>query len=314
MPKILKVLAVSSALLLSLAACSAAKAPQAAGCPAAPSGSSSAKVNVSGKLGVMPTVKFGSPLKATKTERSVIIDGKGPVAKPGDLVLMDLVAYNATTGKQISATTYKPGGTTSFALDQQHLLPGLFKAIDCSTVGSRVATIVPPADAFGTTGNTSLGVGANDSIVFVTDIESIAPLKATGTPQPAQTGFPTVTLAPDGTPTVTVPKAAAPTTLQVSVLKKGTGAVVKSGDVVTMQYQGVIWATGKVFDQSWGRSPFSTSTTGVIPGFGQALVGQRVGSQVIAVIPPALGYGAKGTTGISGTDTLVFVIDILAIQ
>lgn len=302
-----------SALLLPLAACSSATTPS-SGCSAAAGGSTASKVTVTGKLGAAPTVKFAAPLKATKTERSVVIDGKGPVAKPGSLVTMDLVAYNATTGKEISATTYKPGGNTSFALDQQHLIPGLFKAIDCSTVGSRVATIVPPADAFGATGNTSLGVGANDSIIFVTDIESIAALKATGTPQPPQAGFPTVKLAADGTPTVTVPKTAAPTSLQVSVLKKGSGATVKTGDVVTMQYQGVIWDTGKVFDQSWGRAPFTTSTTGVIAGFGQALVGQKVGSQVIAVIPPALGYGTKGTTGIKGTDTLVFVIDILAIQ
>ncbi|MEO6309178.1 MAG: FKBP-type peptidyl-prolyl cis-trans isomerase, partial [Leifsonia sp.] len=46
---------------------------------------------------------------------------------------------------------------------------------------------------------------------------------------------------------------------------------------------------------------------------GKALVGQAVGSQVIAVIPPADGYGEAGVpnAGIGGTDTLVFVVDIL---
>ena len=53
---------------------------------------------------------------------------------------------------------------------------------------------------------------------------------------------------------------------------------------------------------------------GVVPGFAQALEGQTVGSQILAVIPPELGYGEAGNegAGIKGTDTLVFVVDILA--
>jgi peptidylprolyl isomerase len=51
-----------------------------------------------------------------------------------------------------------------------------------------------------------------------------------------------------------------------------------------------------------------------VKGFGAALVGQKVGSQVVAIIPPADGYGTSGSTDgtIKGTDTMVFVIDILA--
>ena len=90
----------------------------------------------------------------------------------------------------------------------------------------------------------------------------------------------------------------------------------KAGDTVTVHYTGVVWATGKTFDSSWTRgTPASFATTGVIPGFGKALVGQKVGSQVIAVIPPADGYGAKvppNQTDITPTSTLVFVVDILA--
>ena len=45
-----------------------------------------------------------------------------------------------------------------------------------------------------------------------------------------------------------------------------------------------------------------------------ALVGQKVGSRVLVVVPPAEGYGKDGNqqAGIKGTDTLVFVVDILA--
>ena len=49
---------------------------------------------------------------------------------------------------------------------------------------------------------------------------------------------------------------------------------------------------GTVFDSSWDKgAPTQFATTDVVPGFKQALEGQTVGSQVVAVIPPADGYG-----------------------
>jgi peptidylprolyl isomerase len=51
----------------------------------------------------------------------------------------------------------------------------------------------------------------------------------------------------------------------------------------------------------------------VIPGWDTGLVGQTVGSRVMLSIPPADGYGKTGASqaGITGTDTLVFVVDII---
>lgn len=82
-------------------------------------------------------------------------------------------------------------------------------------------------------------------------------------------------------------------------------------------YNGVIWRTGQVFDSSWARNaPFTTVIGGgqLIKGWEAGLVGQRVGSRVLLVIPPADGYGSSGSSqvGITGTDTMVFAVDILA--
>ena len=75
------------------------------------------------------------------------------------------------------------------------------------------------------------------------------------------------------------------------------------------------WNTGEIFDSSWQRgAPATFPTDGVIQGFRDALVGQTVGSQVIAIIPPDLGYGPQGGTpdgSIGAEDTIVFVVDIL---
>lgn len=314
--KTLSVLAIAT-LAFSLAACSSSTSAD--GCSPTASGANSSKVTVTGKFGEAPTVKFTKGLSTKTTERSVVIEGKGAVAKTNGTVEVDYTAYDAASGKKIDGTTYKSGGTTAFQL-KSPLLSGIVKGLKCSSAGSRVVAVIPPADAFKSAGSQGLGVKATDSLVFVFDVVKVmSPVKvlpkANGAAQKPAAGLPTVKLAANGEPTVTVPKADAPTDLRIADLKKGTGTTVKSGDTVTVHYTGLIWATGKVFDSSWTRGqPASFATTGVIPGFGKALVGQKVGSQVIAVIPPADGYGTGGqaSAGISGTDTLVFVVDILA--
>lgn len=103
-----------------------------------------------------------------------------------------------------------------------------------------------------------------------------------------------------------------PTELVLKVITEGTGDTVKSGDSVTVDYQGTNWTDGEVFDESYGKTPATFTTGGVVKGFGAALVGQKVGAQLVVGIPPEFGYGSAGSAsaGIAGTDTLVFVIEI----
>ena len=96
----------------------------------------------------------------------------------------------------------------------------------------------------------------------------------------------------------------------------GCGPGVKQAQDIAVQYTGVIWRTGQVFSSSWQSKTPLTTPIGegqVIKGWDTALVGQTVGSRVLLVVPPADGYGSAGQSqvGINGTDTLVFVVDIL---
>ncbi|MEO6943973.1 MAG: FKBP-type peptidyl-prolyl cis-trans isomerase [Lacisediminihabitans sp.] len=276
---------------------------------------------MTGTMGTEPKVTIPKKLSSKTTQRTVTIEGKGLEAKPNSVVDIDYAVYNTTSGKKIDSTKYGAKGT-SITLDKANLLPGLYKAIHCSAPGARVVAVIPPADAFGAAGSSGLGIAAKDSIVFVIDVlKTTAPQKvlkkADGAAVAPKDGFPTVKLASNGEPTITMPKTDPPAALGIEVLKKGTGKLVKDGATVTINYVGALWATGKVFDSSWTRgAPATFPTTGVVTGFGKAMVGQTVGSQVVAVIPPSEGYGASGQpqAGISGTDTMVFVIDILAVS
>ena len=117
-------------------------------------------------------------------------------------------------------------------------------------------------------------------------------------------------------PTFTFPKGPPPATLKSAVLRQGSGATVNKGDLLVADYLGQVWQ-GAPFDNSYDRkqpSGFVIGTGKVIPGWDQVLVGAKVGSRVLMSIPPAQGYGPSGNqqAGIKGTDTLEFVVDIVA--
>jgi peptidylprolyl isomerase len=124
----------------------------------------------------------------------------------------------------------------------------------------------------------------------------------------AGTGF-------DQKPTVAKGSGTPSSKLAVKTVIKGDGPKIVSGDFIQVNYLGQIWNTAKVFDTSFGRGAY-TNVIGqgkVIPGWDQGLIGHSVHSRVEMAIPPSLGYGSKGDpqSGIKGTDTLVFVIDVL---
>jgi len=298
-----------------------------AGCGSATSSSSHpgaaadtyTSVTATGTFGKTPTVKIPAATGSGALYTKTVIQGTGVALTSAQSLLGDFVMYD-WSGKthKLIGSTYSNGTPTLFA---GSLLPGLEKALIGQKVGSRVLAVIPPADAFGTTGNSEIGVGAKDTVIFVVDMLKTFD-NTVGVPgKQANSGggaLPTVTAGAAGKgPTITIPKTAAPTTLQVKVLVKGTGAKVTKGQYLVVQYTGMLWRTKKVFDSSWSRGvPWSTPIGAgqVVSGWDKGLVGQTVGSRVLLVIPPVDGYGKTGQSaaGIKATDTMVFVIDIIA--
>lgn len=311
----------------SLAACApgdSTTAEQSGDCSPTASGSASEAVKTAGDFGAKPEVTIDFPTDVSETQRTVAIAGDGDeVAVEGATANVQFSLYSGATGEELSSTTYDEAGLAPFPVDAEQFLVGIVKTIQCSTAGSRVVGVIPPDESFADdAAREQLGVGADDDIVFVVDIVSVdapAPAalpRADGEDQPAEDGFPTVELDDDGRPTITIPSTDPPAELAVAVLKQGDGDTVGENSDVTVHYVGMNWTTGEIFDESWARGTPSTFNTGqVVPGFKAALEGQKVGSQIIAVLPPSEGYGEAGNEGaaISGTDTIVFVVDILGI-
>jgi peptidylprolyl isomerase len=290
----------------------------AAAVAAVPAGAATAidAVTVSTDTAVKPAVQFKKPFAIKKTADSVVAAGTGDVLKKGETITFDYVLVNGRTGKEIQ-TSYG-SSAAALVLDSAKTNKQLVKSLTGTNVGSRVLVAIAPKDGLAKKLK-SASVKASDTLLFVLDVKSVrTPLeRATGEPVAPVDGLPTVALASDGKPTITIPSGAtAPTSLVVQPLIKGTGPVVQSGQTITVHYTGVIWDTGKQFDSSWDRKQSADFTIGqgsVIAGWDEGLVGQTVGSQVLLVVPPDKGYGSSGSSsaGIKGTDTLVFVVDIL---
>ena len=263
-----------------------------------------------------PTVTFKTkPLSVTATTTKVVTAGKGAKLVTANSITFNYSLFNAKDGKQIETSFGK--GTVPLDLSSTRLMKGLGKGLTGQLVGSRLLVAIPPADAFGAAGSAQAGVGPTDTIVFLIDvISAITPLSsATGTAVPPKAGLPTAIVVGAKAAIITVPKTEPPPTLVVQPLITGSGQVVKSGQTIKVTYTGVLWKDGKKFDASSDHgSPvdIQIGTGKVIPGWDKGLVGQTVGSRILLVVPPADGYGAKGSPPIGPKDTMVFVVDILA--
>ncbi|WP_439566009.1 FKBP-type peptidyl-prolyl cis-trans isomerase [Microcella sp.] len=309
----------SAALLLSLAACApGGSAPADGDC--APAGTASDAVSVEGVFGEVPTIEFDGPLMPDATQRTVIEQGEGDAAANGDTVVIEYTVLNGETGAELATTGFTGENAERFPIDTASAqLVGFSLLLDCATPGTRLAGVIPPVEGFGEQGVPELSLTGSESLVFVIDVVSIVPPaleRAEGEAQEAPEGFPTVELADNGAPTITLPEGEPFTEFDLAVLILGDGPVVEDGQTVTVHYTGMNWNTGEIFDSSWERGTTADfPTSGVIQGFRDALVGQTVGSQVIAIIPPDLGYGPSGGTpdgSIGPDDVIVFVVDILA--
>lgn len=127
-----------------------------------------------------------------------------------------------------------------------------------------------------------------------------------------------VTGAAEKKPTVTFDQPFAVTKTTKKALTEGDGATLKKGDSISVNYVGVNGRDGKVFDNSFDRgtpTQFTLTDGALIDGFITGLVGAKVGSRMLIAIPPDDGYGTDGqpSAGIEGTDTLLFVVNILSV-
>jgi FKBP-type peptidyl-prolyl cis-trans isomerase len=109
--------------------------------------------------------------------------------------------------------------------------------------------------------------------------------------------------------------------LQIIDSKVGTGASPKTGQTCVMHYTGWLYENGqkgKKFDSSVDRNEpfeFKIGQRQVIAGWDEGVASMNVGGKRTLIIPPALGYGARGAGGVIPPNaTLMFDVELLAVK
>ncbi len=233
-----------------------------------------------------------------------IIDNKagtGQAIVAHDTVTVQYVGCGQITAKQFDAS-WDSGQAATFSIDQ--VIKGWTQGLVGMKIGGQRTLVIPGELAYGAS-PTSPDIKPDETLVFVIDLVAIK-----------QAADPAVLEAINkrGKPTVKVPDTAA-TELKITDDVAGTGAEVKAHDSVTVHYVGVGQVSKKQFDASWDRGKtIDFSIDGVIKGWTQGLLGMKVGGRRTLVIPGSLAYGANPpSTDIQANETLVFVIDLVAI-
>ncbi|MGA5415413.1 FKBP-type peptidyl-prolyl cis-trans isomerase [Streptomyces pseudogriseolus] len=270
------------------------------------------------KFGEKPTVAKGSGDPSKDLAVKTVIAGGGRTIAENDFVVANYLGQVWSTAK-VFDNSYDRKQPLAIQLAQGTIIDGWRYGLVGKKTGSRVQMAIPPTWGYGDQGNAQAGIKGTDTLVFVVDVEDTfnAKSSAKGT-DVAQDNIdlPKVGTNTDGkAPSIEVPDAAAPKKLVANYVIEGDGAKVGAEDSVLVQYKGVLWDGGKEFDSTYGRGQLTSfSLQQVVKGWAQGLTGKKVGSRVLIVIPPELGYGDNPPqgSGIQKDSTLVFSVDILA--
>jgi hypothetical protein len=308
--RIASVLAAAVVLAAGLTACSTTvnETRNAAVCGPYSSGSSSDAVSASwSKSG--PKLDFPTPLSSKRNQVSVLKQGSGATLQDGQIARIGFSLAVGKTGQVLQTGGY--GASNFFPRTVGHDDP-IGKALECRSVGTRLALVTSVKDLLGTGAGQQLGVSDSSSLVLAIEVISGYPGKADGVNVLQDNSLPAVVTAVDGQPGIVLPNVnKAPTTFRSAVVKAGGGAKLAKGDQVLVQYQSWTWDTTATVNQSsWKAGAPGIATVGdvltqsdgtQIP-FPTRLTGETVGSQLMYVYPAQ-----------QGGSTTVWVVDVLGI-
>ncbi|MFF1969231.1 FKBP-type peptidyl-prolyl cis-trans isomerase [Streptomyces sp. NPDC058232] len=273
-------------------------------------------ITAGSKFGEKPTLSKGQgdPPKELKTQ--VISEGDGAKLKNGDAIQVNYLgqAWDSTKPFDNSFDRKQPFDLT---LGAGMVIKGWDQGLVGQKVGSRVELVIPPDLGYGAQGQGD--IKPNATLVFVVDI-----LKATQIPTSAKgtevaqdnVDLPKVGTNTDGkAPSVKIPeKTDPPTKLVSNYVLESDGEVIKETDSVVVNYVGLLWKDGKTFDSTYAQGKTQTFPLAqvTLKGLKNGLIGKKIGSRVLLVIPPDQAFGDKAQQSIPAKSTLVFAVDLLA--
>lgn len=227
-------------------------------------------------------------------------EGSGESPNAGDIVQ---VHYTGTLKNGVKFDSSRDRGEPiSFPLGRGAVIAGWDEGIATLNKGGKAKLIIPPELGYGKAGAGGV-IPPNAILHFEVELVDF---------QPGPPGSPD---SPQGVQASAYTEAG--NGLKHFDFEDGAGGSPQSGQTVSVHYTG--WLTdGTKFDSSLDRGQPFTFPLGqgrVIKGWDEGVASMKIGGKRQLVIPPELGYGAQGASGvIPGGATLIFEVELLGFQ
>lgn len=216
-------------------------------------------------------------------------EGTGETPKAGQTCLVHYTGWlweNNAKGKKFDSSKDR-NAPFAFPVGVGRVIKGWDEGVSSMKVGGKRNLLIPPGLAYGARGAGGV-IPPNATLLF--EVELLDVMKKT------ESG------------------------LEYRDIKVGDGPAPKSGQTCVVHYTGWLWqgAKGKKFDSSVDRGrPFSfpVGAGQVIPGWDEGVATMKVGGKRELLIPPELGYGARGAgRDIPPNSTLIFEVELLDVK
>jgi peptidylprolyl isomerase len=175
---------------------------------------------------------------------------------------------------------------------------------------------IPPADGYGSSGNSQAGISGTDTLVFVVDLladyKPNASAPGVADSRLPATGWPKITNPPGRQPVITsVAGVKAPTSPTSKLLVNGSGAKIEPSKTLVLQLVQTDIATGKQTQSSWGKQPQLVSARNVL-SLVTALDGQQIGARAVVLVPATPAQPASSTAAAQpATPAQVLIVDVV---
>jgi peptidylprolyl isomerase len=243
----------------------------------------------------------------TELQVTVLEEGSGPAAEPGDTVIVDYVGVRSRDGVEFD-NSYDPrqAGTPAtafpFVLGQGGVIAGWDDGLVGAQAGSRVKLDIPSDLAYGERAQGDI-IGPNEALTFVIDVRAVVP-PADSSDEPTELG---------------VEPSTGATGVTTTTLREGDGAELQNGQSALIRFV-IFRADNGVSLRSTWSDPIQPLpyTDQLFPPIYEGLQGMKVGERRAIVFPPEypdFGFGPEGnpTNGLPAETDVAIVVDLVGV-
>ncbi|MFD5430185.1 FKBP-type peptidyl-prolyl cis-trans isomerase [Streptomyces sp. NPDC127084] len=263
----------------------------------------------------MPTVTPGKGAPPPDLTIRTLVKGSGSVVRKNDFAKIYYLGqvWNAKRPFDIN---FDEKQQPVIRVGAGQITKGLDQSLEGQRVGSRILVTLPPRLAYGNQGYAP-HIPPKATLIFVVDIlNAVRPAVAVkgGLPVAMRNhALPAIKENPGGpSPSIEIPeKSTPPKNLVSKYVIEGNGPIVGGGDPLILAYKTMIWETRKTINDTYSQSMLQVlAPNRLFKGLQLGLIGKKVGSRVMLVVPPAFGMGKQES--IPADATLVLSVDILS--